>query len=55
MVQNVVTIAAAFVIAFAFGSWRLTLVLVGVLPVLVGATFFQVISVALCYLLSWSL
>jgi ATP-binding cassette, subfamily B (MDR/TAP), member 1 len=41
MVQNVVTICAAFFIAFYFGSWRMSLILIGILPLLVLGSFLQ--------------
>lgn len=40
-VQNVVTVAAAFTIAFVFGSLKMALVLLGVLPLMVAGSFAQ--------------
>ncbi|KAM3576986.1 hypothetical protein VYU27_001127 [Nannochloropsis oceanica] len=40
-VQNLVTIAAAFTIAFAFGSLKMSLVLLGILPLMVIGSFAQ--------------
>lgn len=40
-VQNVVTVAAAFTIAFVFGSLKMSLVLLGVLPLMVLGSFAQ--------------
>ena len=39
--QNVVTVCAAFTIAFVFGSWRMSVVLLGVLPLMVLGSFAQ--------------
>jgi len=41
MVQNVVTVICAFGISFITGSWKMCVVLVGILPICVLASFMQ--------------
>ena len=41
MVQNLVTICAAFLIAFIAGSWRMSLLMIGVLPVVAIGSMLQ--------------
>ncbi len=41
LVQNLVTVVAGFAIAFAYG-WRMTLVVLAVVPLMLAAGWFQV-------------
>ncbi|OQR88680.1 ATP-binding Cassette (ABC) superfamily [Thraustotheca clavata] len=41
IVQTVFTLIAAMIISFGLGSWQLTLVMLSVLPLMVGATMFR--------------
>ena len=42
MVENLVTVCAAFLIAFIAGSWRMSLLMIGVLPVVAMGGMLQV-------------
>jgi len=41
MVQNFVTVIAAFLLAFLYGSWKMSLLLIGVMPLVSLAFMIQ--------------